>query len=767
MITSKIEYGLKGAFKVDTFNASGEFVETTDWFDNFITQSGLNYPTIYSFANCFRFLTIGTNSTPNRGGFNYPTDKPTSGCESPLLEYWVTDGATDSKENGTWIGYKGYETGINGYNSACTTSFIDPRGPRFFRAWHIPTGEGKTISKLNENEMLNIQELAVSPGSGTDPTGRFAFSRITRNLPIKAGYSVIITYQLQMNLLNNQTSGFSKIFYTGDANTEVDNDIVGGWSELSGYYRQVWCGLSCIDKYGVSFIPKYGNGMEPSLTNLNKYFLYLSPDNAAFDVSPSGGYIQDSNLSYASNGLMKPIVEMYPNLSMDITRESLGNNEAAINNLFYGPEILNAVPNSTFPPVNIRLGAQDKPLQTPDISNYSRDITAPPNYTNDTFNYQIQNRFVNAGAENISFATVGGSGIDVDRAIPQGQRAVFSSRMYRLPMDMSIAGNNLINGRNKKITRKTVFPPASSLGYNNRFGSMVFAYLGNSEASESYIYYPIIDTLFYDSSGRSLMQHYRLISGIHLTQRGSGIIQCKISITPEGENIKRFNGRYTFQGPLSGSIPNIPWASDPDSTYRLGNIISGWNGNGHVSLGFGSSGNLHFYDKVNYPNSSGWGSIFGVMGDDYNDGTYPYDVGLIDHSTGSLIAPVTGDNPSSLYWPRVYHGQSLRVHFSDIVFSGAKGLPFPDDPSYTTLFLAGKNFCRPTGFIAHYDNIGLKGYRLLPNHGRANNIDNNKYPESDDFGGAYPALSFDNGIEVYMDISWSGDCRGADPNTCK
>ena len=56
---TKAKYGLQGAFKVDIYDDKDNLVDTTKYFSNFITQSGLKYPTIYSFADCFRFLSVG------------------------------------------------------------------------------------------------------------------------------------------------------------------------------------------------------------------------------------------------------------------------------------------------------------------------------------------------------------------------------------------------------------------------------------------------------------------------------------------------------------------------------------------------------------------------------------------------------------------------------------------------------------------------------------------------------------------------------------
>ena len=64
-IQQNIEYGLQGQFKVDVYNREGEMIDTTDYFTNFITQTGLNYPLYYNFSDCFRYLTLGRNGGAN------------------------------------------------------------------------------------------------------------------------------------------------------------------------------------------------------------------------------------------------------------------------------------------------------------------------------------------------------------------------------------------------------------------------------------------------------------------------------------------------------------------------------------------------------------------------------------------------------------------------------------------------------------------------------------------------------------------------------
>ena len=774
MIKAKVEYGLEGAFKVDTYDKNGNFVETTDWFSNFITATGLQYPTIYPFCDCFRYLTLGTSSVPSDGGSaGFPSS--TTGCISPILFYYDstwggTPGQGPGIQSGMFIGYQGYET------SACTTR-MTPNGPIFYRAWAIPTG-GNNVTMNYASDgvtpVLYINEFAVSPTDGTNPTGCYAFSRITRSLPLKQGYQAIVSYQLKVNIVNSQTTLLpAGIFNTGNANIDKDADMIGQWAGLSGYYQQVWCGLSVVDNYGVSITTKFGNGMEPYLTDFSNYVLYFSPDNAQFDVNPiSGGALNPpdypigmiSGTAWTSNGLMAPLSSANRTY---FTRNAVWSNTRTLpitDNTIYTspPQSDTSVPDAAscgLTPFNIRLGADNSDptqarataLNTVNLHYYTGFIW--DEYINKNFNYQ-SNYFVDATQETISYATPGSGGLQPNRDPVYGQTAIFSSRIFRLPMDMTIQGNTYAY-RNKMISRKAIFAPANSLGFNTRFGSMVYAYqLPDDNAVENrYTFYPTIDTLFYDTSGQAMLQHYRLISGIYLTSRGKGVINANINIVPAGPNITRNINLKTIQGPIvNGNVTMSGWFN----TLNSGNLFPGINVTTWGDTTFNGSGYVN-----------GIGAVYGVTGN-YLDSTKLWDIGIMGHYTGALY-----DNPTGqLYWPNVF-GSPLQVVFTNIVFSGGTvGGIHPNNPNDSDAGIAVSGFQRPSGVLIHYDAIPVQGggyggtptgYRLLPNNGNASialDFAGDTYDIYPPGYGALPGFSFDNGLEVYLDIAWSSPCPG-------
>lgn len=636
---AQIEYGLEGAFKLDLYSG-GKFVETSDWFSNFITQTGLMYPTIYPFVDCFRFLSLGSGTVVNYGGAG--GHNATTGLQTPISTYTTNVGT----QRGTYIGWQGYETGGASQESACGTSLTEA-GPRFFRAWTIPTGEvGITINE--PNGFLNIQEFMVSPSSGTDTTGNLAFSRIVRNLSIPNGFRAIVSYQLRINVKNTGTTQFIPgTFQTGNADITNDAELISGWAGLSGYYRQVFHGLECIDKNGAAYISKYGAGMEPSLLSLNQFSFYLSPDNSQFDVNGElGGPEVSETVAYASDGLMSHI----KGIPMTLDRDIASFDSTQLNQLYYGP----ADTITNFPdvdtPRNIRLGGAGQAIDAPSLKNYS----IKNDFDVSDFNYQV---FQDASAETISYATPGVRGFDTSKA-DFGEKAVFSTRILKLPILMT--GQNLPTGRKKTVSRKTLFSPVSSLGYNTRFGSLVFAYSVDAQSTAgNKVYYPMMDCLFYDSSGRSLMQHYRMIDTIALTERGTGIATAYMFLTPLGENAARFTPRKTFQGPY-----NFAYDSGIDTTHPcLTNALPSGKG-GLVFSGQLKSSNIEGDVNVSIDNGSGWGAVYGVVSDG-NFWELPYDAGLANHSLSARTPP----NPTdTIYWPSIKAGNEIVLNFSGIEF---------------------------------------------------------------------------------------------------
>jgi hypothetical protein len=621
-MNNKVNYGLEGAFKVDLYSG-GQFVSTTDYFSNFITPTGLFYPSIYPFVDCFRFLSIGRTAIPNVGVAGVSTTG-TTGLASQISTYTTTAGV----QSGAFIDWKAYVTG--GEVSACGTNVAET-GPRFYRAWYVPSG-GQDVVMNEPGAGLNITEFAVSPSSGNDPTGKYAFSRVLRNITIPNGFKAVISYQLKINIQNTGLTIFSGgTFQTGNAETTNDLNLIQTWRNLSGYYRQVYHGLRCIDSLGMTYIPKLGDAMEPCSRNTDKMVWYLSPDNSQFEVNTTGGGSQvDVAAVYKSDGLMSYIKTL--NLKSVIAYPSY---IGQINNLasFYinsNPSVISTVPTETTLS-NIRIGASTRPLFLPQVGNYRLSDTNPTSFT-----YQTKQDVSN---KTISYATPGVNKFS-DAYSDYGKMAVFSSLTNNSPMLMT--GQNLPTGRKKTITRKSLFAPISSLGYNTRFSSLVYAYNGGTTTVGDKTYYPMVDCLFFDSSGRSLMQHYRFVTGVYLVERGTGLVDGTYFLSSNTGNIFKFAARSGFYGgyssPLSHPLNQI---ADYASNFSTGFFFSGSINStitGGVGLVTGSG-----ITSV----SGGWGALYGIS----VDPTFylsPTDIALTDHTISNLTDPTIS---GSIYWP--------------------------------------------------------------------------------------------------------------------
>lgn len=537
-IKQKINYALEGQFKVDIFNKDGQLIESTDWFNNFITPTGLNHIYKYNFADCFRFLSIGTSALGNTG--NKDLSKPsTTGLYAPIprigtdidttgnvMTGWVGSAFQpgDRKLNlsGTYMGPWAYELGQAGMAEETT-------GPSYYRVWRIPYYGGNLTGDLSINEFM------VSPFNSGD--GALAFSRVVRPTIIPAQSFAYISYKLGVRLASNTMKYFGPgTFSTGNADISGEKLEVSGWANLSGYYRQTYHGLCWMDINGDTFIPKYGNLMEPSFTGFSNSRFYLSPDNGMFDVSLNGKVVTNEQDAYKADGLLKFIneipfvgaLETYPSQIRTVKNASF-----------------QSYPTNAILPKNIRLKVDDATnTKFPDIQNYKNTLASPPDFTSTVplaYNYT-----------NYSTATPGASGLD-SNAAQFGNKAIFSTKMGLLPIN-----TGLYTGRTRTITRRHSFMPSRSLGKNTRYGSLVYAYKVSAGSSDDY--YPMIDCQFIDSSGQYMMAHYRQITGIYFTNRGSGIIEAYAYTLPEID--KPFIHK-TFQGPGTGDLNQHPAIPQP------------------------------------------------------------------------------------------------------------------------------------------------------------------------------------------------------------
>jgi hypothetical protein len=873
MIRTQENFGLEGAFKVDIYNEKDELTDSTEYFSNFITQSGLKYLKTYSFPDCFRFLSLGQGTVANSATGNAAAFRTeTTGLQDPVNtngNITVDDLSTQS------LLFMGRDFYFGGSNGACGT-IATKQGPILYRGWSIPTG-----GKLT-NAAVSINEFMVSPSSGNDSSGNAAFSRVVRSVVIPAQSRSIISYQLQARIQNTGITVFnSGTFQTGQANVDNDLGIVKEWENQSGYYRQIHHGLRCVDIEGSTYVPKWGDGMEPSRVSVDDIKCYFSPDNSQFDVNPIGGSQSSESEAYAADGLSK--VYFGQNLSEDAGRA--GETDADYYKI--GDLPLTSIPTSATNdlPSNIRYSS----VTLPDPSGYTGE------FNNIDFSSSSQNHL--ALPNSISIATPGSSGYDSEK-IDFGERVVASSLTINLPFEYS-------GFRTQRLSRKMFFTPVNSLGHNARFGSFVMAYKNGST------YYPYVDALLYDNSGRATMQHYRSVYDMVITDSGSGISVGSIKpnvgkvyggFTTSQDSLGRVTGvstsgarnygiadhslaalsapaqtgelwwKHVSHGEVirptmhrdgsssstysqsgltikdtsgyfdSGeqmianlvfnhveqdnwSVPlNHAWAHDyPNKgTVETGASETRWNGfylttlqftggsgisiiegavneeafEGHVGLGSARFSNLRFTGYLGHRDditskclpgtvtlSSLPSTYLKTFSPDFLNLNMKFKSGGSDKTTQGIriVNSFSGTGTNVSILAERLSGSGFGYSYGDKLSFGFTGLiddtvSGNDKAVYLTSF-TGNQLSSPqynwmghsyhTGvvlmssmrpFSGNYSHSELR--RLLPNYARPNpDFAHVDYPV--DYGGTYPALSFDNTLEMYMDIVWSAQCGSA------
>lgn len=502
------EYGLEGSFKVDMFDSRGKLTDTTDYFSNFITYSGLIYPLTYHFPECFKFLTIGNSNAVN--------SIVTTGLIGQPINFSVIDvfnGSSLPSQSLKYLGPVSYSKGDCGVQ-------VSKDGPSYYRGWRIPTGTDTVAG-----EDVTFKEFMVSPSSGNDASGKVAFSRVAREVTLKSGSSAIVSYRLKLKV---QSTGINYLtgFDTTKADLE-DGELATLWSTgTTGFYRQVYHGLSVIDPNGNTFIPKFGDAMEPACRNFDKLAAYFSADNSQFDCNPTGGGALSFSKSYNADGLF---------------------------NVAFGHEydtVIEANPEKyVFKNTSLEGSYPD------DIKNYAKGIrydVKDPNYINYTglgidadYNATFQ-------TTKVSVASPGKLGYNTELLDYRNKASIAS-----VVIPLRFNPNSGQQDRKKTITRRAIFTPVKSYGHNTRFGSFVYAFKNGSD------YWPVVDCLFSNNSGQLLMDHFRAITGVHFNSNGSGVsaVSGKMVLSPESFGEFNYELLVDSNGSLTGFAKNQNYLS--------------------------------------------------------------------------------------------------------------------------------------------------------------------------------------------------------------
>lgn len=655
-------YGLQGQFKVDVYDKQGGLVQTTDYFDNFITQTGLNYPLDYNFADCFRYLTLGRQGGANNMGVTgllspagHPVIALTKNTDTDAISYQTWD----------YLGDSHLDKNSNSSAGSCGT-IVGADGPSFYRGWKLPTGE----NVFTEGQ-TTISEFMVSPSTGLDETGRYAFSRVPRSVSIPSGTRTIVTYMLNVKIKHTGVNYFhSGTFDTGQAELSEQRNLVESFDRLSGYYRQCYHGLRCVDNQGRTFIPKYGDPMEPSNVRLDQLAIYFSPDNSQFEVNKHGGGQTSIASAYASDGLC----------ALSFNHDLAANANVADDEIHNNAKMpISTLPSDSSSPFehhqNIRLkySSSERP---PRLNNYTAGTTTSVDLNNSVYNYL---ELGTEGDQAISMATFGREGFRGEE-FDRGFKVAFSSMMSNL-------GVNLLDftGRRRNIVRKAFITPINALGHNSRFGSLVYAFKNGSA------YWPAVDCMFFDSSGRSTMQHYRAFSGVKLTERGRGVIKSTFSTNPRtlgGFHVESVQGPIVYDSNFGVSDitgfsgfyeetktwneNTYSWdITDATAVRCTGEITPTYivpGSTGTFAADHDDAGKFVVGDTKYY----GWGAVQGHL-------KAPYDYGVVDHrveiknADGTIARTAINTPPTIAGTPNAGINKGYDFSTDDLYWPNAEG----------------------------------------------------------------------------------------------
>lgn len=345
---SNIGLSLKGQFKFDLYDKSGNLKNTSNYVDNFITKTGVFYPIHFAFADCFRFLSVGDGNAPN----SIQSIDETTGLNQPL-EAFSYIGSRDNY----------YDAESTNYSLAPSCGYRFPSGNmvELYRMWTLPNNLGGDLGSFQNDGIF--KEFMVSPGRpfvidsdgkklcscidfgngayGLDCSaiseyynwvnsvdnkrlkicdGDKAFARIVNTINYSSGDILNVTYKLSIIIdsgvhfaslskpnSNQQDSNWNSklnaIYNITNPGIKLINDgepkplgIRGPQDvRLQHYDYGSFRDYDFTKEYGESFIPPHGMPLEPSCifynTNPNNenIIFYLSEDNIQFLVSSSGG----------------------------------------------------------------------------------------------------------------------------------------------------------------------------------------------------------------------------------------------------------------------------------------------------------------------------------------------------------------------------------------------------------------------------------------------------------------------------------------------
>jgi hypothetical protein len=349
-------FNIQGQFKFDVYGSSGELKSSSDYIKNFITSTGLCYPAYYAFADCFRFLSLGSGSTGNSILTSVNNGWGTTGLQSgsPFMYIGSRTNLASASSTNYELGACGYQENQNYVNLSrgwrIPSGGNGFTGPYAFREFMVSPGRPAITGMLGglpstacacdeyvdtgHGVFVNGQDCSHIASHYTSPSicgADKAFARVLSSVNVSQGDFLIVTYDLKVSYntgvqyfsfnINNPTPstnwtgkfrGYSNIIHHG---IKLINDgDVSSASVPNGTRKQV-TNYDFAADYGESFVPSWGAGLEPSCKE-TEFIGYFTTDNIQYAVNQfSGANLQTGkyfpwnsvgeHLPYFSSGLMK------------------------------------------------------------------------------------------------------------------------------------------------------------------------------------------------------------------------------------------------------------------------------------------------------------------------------------------------------------------------------------------------------------------------------------------------------------------------------
>lgn len=300
---------IQGEFIFKIFDSSHNLLEEQK-ISNFITNTGLQYLKTLPFADCFRYVSLGTGLNQN----SIVNGSDTTGLYSgiSLFQYLGPNN-------------NGYLKNACGYIETCS-------GVSLQKGWQIPLNGGFFSTNYN------FKEFILTPGSPqtlpctneyTDFTTAYpnictytkAFTRITGNISVATNNYMQVFYNLNI-ATNTGINNFSMPINNAGAvsSTSTCPSASINWQGgLNGIYTIVNHGLKLVSSLTLantfnnviqpfnlsesicdSINPPLGSPLEPSTPQSN-LFLYLSTDDTQFLVNSISGGAMNTGLYFPYN----------------------------------------------------------------------------------------------------------------------------------------------------------------------------------------------------------------------------------------------------------------------------------------------------------------------------------------------------------------------------------------------------------------------------------------------------------------------------------